>query len=341
MTIHTGSSDLQPWVNPVLFSRYPVDLIEEIKEYKRQTERLGRVYDLHRRLGKTLDLNAMVEAFSLWLAPYLDHSLMAYRHFNQEHLSTICSCHGEHRGELLNIAQTLLKEPIPVEDHGWVEACGLFYHLWPLSQEKDDCLLVLHAQSRAQMEPSFLMLEGVLQDLHGPLQRTLAYEELYNQARRDALTGLVNRRVFEERIIQELAHAERYHWPLVLACLDLDHFKAINDRLGHAEGDAVLKQVSQTFSALVRDTDLLARIGGDEFAMVLPNTSLESAQQLMSRLCRAVTDLGIHAPHSPALGVSIGLASWQSGVSFERLWEQADSALYQAKAAGRSRVACY
>lgn len=338
MNIHASFEKRQQSVSPVLFSPYPVDLIEEVKEYKRQTERLGRIYDLHRRLGETLDLDAMVEAFSLWLAPYLDHRLVAYRHFDQKHLSTACSCHGEHRDELLASALALMIEPVKRVQNGWIDGCRLFYHLWPLSHE-NDCLLLLHTESRTQVESSFKMLEEVLQDLRGPLQRTLAYEALYNQARRDALTGLVNRRVFEERITQELAKAERYNLPLVLACLDLDHFKAINDRLGHAEGDAALKEVSHTFSAIVRDTDLIARVGGDEFAMILPNTSLHNAQQLMNRLCQAVTDLDIHAPNAPALGVSIGLAIWQPSITFKMLWEQADAALYRAKSAGRSRVA--
>lgn len=339
MNIHASFEKHQQLVSPALFSRYPVDLVEEIKEYKRQTERLGRIYELHRKLGETLDLNAMIEAFSLWLAPHLSHRLVAYRHFDQIHLTTACSCHGEPRGELLAAALELMKEPIGRAECGWVDSCGLFYHLWPLNQENNDCLLVFHQKSRMQMEASFKMLEDVLQDLRGPLQRTLAYEELYNQARRDALTGLVNRRVFEERITQELANAERYDLPLVLACLDLDHFKAINDNLGHAAGDAALKEVSQTFSNIVRDSDCLARIGGDEFAMVLPNTHMENAQQLMNRLCQAVVALDIHAPHAPALGVSIGLAFWQPGVTYKMLWEQADSALYRAKSAGRSRVA--
>lgn len=338
MDIHASLKSRQQRVNSSVLSRYSVDLIEEVKEYKRQSERLGRIYDLHRRLGETLDLNAMIEAFSLWLAPYLSHHLVAYRHFEQNHLSTACSCHGAHRGDLLSSAMDLLQEPVTKVSSGQLEK-GLFYHVWPLSAEGDDCLLILHPESRVQAESSFVMLEEVLQDLPGPLQRTLAYEALYNQARRDALTGLVNRRVFEERMTQELAKAERYGSSLVLACLDLDHFKAINDRLGHAQGDAVLKQVSHTFAGIVRDTDLLARVGGDEFAMILPNTSMESAQRLMNRLCQVVADLDIHAPDAPSLGVSIGLAVWRAGVSFKGLWHQADSALYRAKSAGRSRVA--
>lgn len=338
MNIH-NHHQAKLFTNPVPGYRYPVDLIEEIKEYKRQTEHLGRIYDLHRRLGETLDLNAMIEAFSVWLTPYMNHHLLAYRHFYQKHISTACSCHGEPRGELMSAAMKLLNHPVDKTCSGWVETCKLYYHLWPLNQNQDDALLLFHSHDRSEIPAAFKMLEDVLQDLRGPLQRTLAYEELYFQARRDALTGLVNRRVFEERITQELANAERYDLPLVLACLDLDHFKAINDLLGHAEGDAALKKVSQAFSAIVRDTDLIARIGGDEFAMILPNTTLENASTLMNRLCQTVLELDIHAPNSPPLGVSIGLSLWKPGITFKILWDQADTALYKAKSAGRSRVA--
>lgn len=338
MTIHTPFSPPESCSQSAPFSLYQHDLIEEIKEYKRQTEHLGRVYDLHRRLGETLDLHALIEAFSIWLTPTLSHALLAYRSFDRVHVSTACSCHGDPRDELMAAAKALLAEPVAWVCHGRVERCHLFYHLWPLNADHPGSLLLFHDRPRKQVEYAFQLLEGVLPDLHGPLLRTLAYEALYHQARRDALTGLVNRRVFEERIVQEMANAERYDRPLVLACLDLDHFKAINDTLGHAEGDLALQTVSRTFSEIVRDSDLLARMGGDEFAMILPNTTLENAQNLMSRLCHAVVRLDIRAPGSAPLGVSIGVAVWQTGISFKTFWDQADAALYRAKSSGRSRV---
>ena len=325
-------------INPGLFARYPTGLIEEIEDYKRQTERLARIYDLHRKLGETLDLDAMTEAFSRWLSLYLGHSLVAYRHFGQNRLPTACSCHGPHRRQLLDVAMELMQWPVRKVRNGRVREMGLYYHLWPLSPQDDDCLLLFHTESRSINERSFRMVEEVLQELRGPLQRALAYEELYNQARRDALTGLVNRRVFEERITLEMANAERHGLPLVLACLDLDYFKSVNDKMGHAEGDAVLKRVSQTFREIVRDTDLLARVGGDEFAMILPHTTLDNAQQLMDRLCQSVADLDIRAEGSPPLGVSIGLAAWKPGIAYKDLWNQSDAALYRAKSGGRCQV---
>lgn len=335
-----GSLHQRPLVNPVLFARYPADLLDMLQDYKRQTEQLGRSYELHRRLAETLDLGAMVEVFSQWLMPYLTHQLLIYRHFDSDNgPTTAYACPGNALDDLWPVAMDLLQTPTYSKIHGRVIGHHrLFYHSWSLSPDNQDTLLLLHTESRAYIETGLQILEEVLPDLYGPLQRTLLYEALYNQARRDALTGLVNRRVFEERITLELAKAERYNQPLLLACLDLDHFKAINDRLGHAEGDAVLKQVSRALAGMVRDTDLLARMGGDEFAIILPNTNLDNGQQLMNRLCQVVVDLNIRAPNAPLLGVSIGLACWQPGYSFKMLWEHADAALYRAKEAGRSQV---
>lgn len=330
----------RPLVNPVLFARYPADLLETLRDYKYQTERLGRSYELHRRLAESLDLGTMVEAFSQWLMPYLTHQLLVYRHFDpDQEPTTACAYRGNPQGDLWSVAMDRLQTPLCGKIHGRVSGYyRLFYHGWSLSPDNQDSLLLLHTESMAHVEMGLPILEEVLPDLYGPLQRTLLYEALYSQARRDALTGLVNRRVFEERITLEVAKAERYHQPLVLACLDLDHFKAINDRLGHAAGDAALKQVSRALAGMVRDTDLLARVGGDEFAIILSNTNLDNARQLMGRLCQVVVDLNIRAPDAPLLGVSIGLACWQPGYSFKMLWEEADAALYRAKEAGRSQV---
>lgn len=325
-------------IDPNLFARRPTDLVEEIEDYKRQTERLERIYDLHRQLGKTLDLNAMIEAFSRWLAPMLAHELVAYRHFGRQQIPAACSCHGPHRKQLMESAQTLMTKPVATTRNAHLGDSGLRYHLWPLDPDHEECLLLVHQDFIGIGALNGVPIDDILQELRGPLERALAYEDLYKQARHDPLTGLVNRRVFEERVVQEMASAQRYGYPLVLACLDLDHFKAINDRMGHLKGDEVLRQVSRTFAESVRDTDLLARVGGDEFAMILPNTTLDSAHMLMKRLCGSISRLNIRAPGSAPLGVSIGLTAWQPGAPFESWWNRTDEALYEAKAAGRSQA---
>ncbi|MBF0421842.1 MAG: GGDEF domain-containing protein [Magnetococcales bacterium] len=328
----------RPEINPALFARHPKELQEEIDSYKRETVRLSRVYELHRKLGETLDLDSMLDAFSRWLAPRINHDLVAYRHHGREKIPTACSCHGPHRQRLMEVAQRLLEDPLDREAGDRVESLGLVFQHWTLDKHGHDRLLLIHRDASVSGQGELEELESILADLKGPLDRALVYEDLYEQARKDALTGLVNRRVFMERAEQERKQSGRYGKPLVLACLDLDHFKGINDRLGHGEGDEVLRTVSRTFASMIRDADLLARIGGDEFALILPNTNLPNAFGLMERICEAVRALNIGAPGAPLLGVSIGLAQWEKGDDLTSWWEKADAALYRAKAEGRSRA---
>jgi len=123
-----------------------------------------------------------------------------------------------------------------------------------------------------------------------------------------------------------------------LAALDLDHFKAVNDTMGHLMGDQILKQVADSLNKEVRLTDMLVRMGGDEFLLVLPDTSMQDARFLAERLCLAVAQLDI-STNAGKLAVSIGLSEWRPGMSIETWMEQADDILYQAKANGRAQVA--
>ncbi|MBF0358347.1 MAG: GGDEF domain-containing protein [Magnetococcales bacterium] len=333
----TLSSRRNTSINPGLFAAQPTDLIAEIELFRQETARLERVYDLHRKLGESLDLDSMLEAFSRWLTPEISHNLVAFRNFGRSNMPTACSCHGPHRQQLIEVAMDLLD--IPGEERGGtIEKLGLNYHIFPLSNDRKDSLLLIHNEPESTWDRHSTVIKGILHNLQGTIERALVYEDLYEQARRDSLTGLDNRRVFQERARQEMHYSDRYGKPLIMACLDLDHFKAINDQLGHAEGDMVLKRVSEEFANCVRESDVLARIGGDEFAMILPNTSLTNAQFLMERICKSIKDLGFKAPGSDILGVSIGLAQWTTDTSLEGWWEEADSALYRAKNNGRSQV---
>jgi diguanylate cyclase (GGDEF) domain len=123
-----------------------------------------------------------------------------------------------------------------------------------------------------------------------------------------------------------------------LAALDLDHFKAVNDTMGHLMGDQVLKQVAEVLQRQIRLSDLLVRMGGDEFLLVLPDTAMEDARFLAERLCQAVEELNI-VTQAGRLAVSIGLSEWKSGMQLDAWLERADDILYQAKANGRAQVA--
>ncbi|MBF0177264.1 MAG: GGDEF domain-containing protein [Magnetococcales bacterium] len=323
----------------LLLTSYSSNLIEELDWYRRRSEHLARIYDLHKELSGKLDLASMVDAFSFWLTPHLRHDLVAYRSEARHRSHVVCSMHGPRRQELMDYALRLLEAPPPVGCGSCDGHPGLRFCLVDLNPDgPTEAILMLH-RANPDTESVLVPFMGEMAvELRGPLERALAYEDLYDQARRDMLTGLVNRRVFHERLEQELSKAQRYGAPLVLAGLDLDHFKDVNDLMGHGKGDEVLRLVSATLSRMVRDTDVLARVGGDEFSLILTNTDLDKAEHLLDRLCQSVADLNIQAPGAERLGVSIGFARWERNESMETFVTRVDDAMYRAKAAGRCRV---
>ena len=158
-------------------------------------------------------------------------------------------------------------------------------------------------------------------------------------ATRDELTGLINRRAMLDLMALEHSRSLRSGRPLLLAQLDIDHFKPINDQHGHATGDRALQAFAGTVRASVRDTDVLARWGGEEFVLMLTDTSADHARELLERIRQAVQALEIaHSAGSLQLTVSIGLAQHLPGDTVEHTLERADQALYRAKALGRNRV---
>jgi diguanylate cyclase (GGDEF)-like protein len=148
-------------------------------------------------------------------------------------------------------------------------------------------------------------------------------------ARTDDLTGLLNRRAWDEELGRELARADRSGAALCVAILDLDRFKEYNDTHGHQAGDRFLKQISSTWSQSLRTGDILARYGGEEFAVALPGTNLEHAQEMLDRLRAAL-------PEDQTC--SAGVCQWNGEESTEQLTARADTLLYAAKAAGRNRI---
>ncbi len=158
----------------------------------------------------------------------------------------------------------------------------------------------------------------------------------------DAMTGAINRRKFEQLAEHELQRADRYQRPLCCLMLDIDHFKQINDQYGHAAGDEVLRAFFHCCAETVRDSDTVARIGGEEFVVLLPETVLSDGVELAERIRHAVEQLQImvDAETIVRLTVSIGVSHWSgSSMGLGELMEQADSALYDAKRGGRNRVA--
>lgn len=167
--------------------------------------------------------------------------------------------------------------------------------------------------------------------------------DLEESSQRDGLTGLYNRRFFDEQITQEMLRARRYNWPLALAMLDIDNFKQVNDTYGHAAGDVVLRTVSARLQGLLRASDTLCRYGGEEYALILPHITKGNSRFLLDRLRKAVAEDVIELEEGArvAVTVSVGIAELEDGLSAGALIRNADGALYASKHAGRNCVTCH
>jgi diguanylate cyclase (GGDEF)-like protein len=171
----------------------------------------------------------------------------------------------------------------------------------------------------------------------GPaIENARRFREARQLADLDALTGLHNRRYFHETLAREVARAQRYGRRLALVVLDLDDFKAINDRIGHLSGDAVLAETAERVRDVVRSADVACRVGGDEFAVILPESSAEEADQLYRRLRGAVSSRPVG--QAGRLLISAGVAELLSDDDPTRFFERADEALYRAKELGKGQV---
>jgi diguanylate cyclase (GGDEF)-like protein len=207
-------------------------------------------------------------------------------------------------------------------------AIGLTF-LWAMVQEVP--LGLLGFSGRITMFAGVGVLIGLQSE---QLRRVLREREqlvleLEASARRDQLTGLPNRRAWEERFAEELTRASRSGDPLSVAIVDLDGFKLVNDSRGHAEGDRLLRRQSEAWSSAIRASDFLARLGGDEFLVAFPACGASEAMEVASRMLESTEE---------PLGASIGIVEWD-GCSGEALVARADLAMYEAKAAGGRQIA--
>lgn len=172
--------------------------------------------------------------------------------------------------------------------------------------------------------------------------RSQDVERTWAMATTDPLTGVYNRRYFEEELGRMLDNARRTQRAFTLLMIDIDHFKSVNDSFGHPAGDLVLKRVAQLMGQTIRSGDVLARVGGEEFAIILPETALPQGLETARKLVAQMASTPVLLPSGLPLGitVSIGVADYvHAHQSAEALIARADIALYQAKAAGRNRVA--
>ncbi len=184
-------------------------------------------------------------------------------------------------------------------------------------------------------------MENVADSIALALANLRLREKLHIQSIRDVLTGLYNRRYFDETLLQEINRARRSKHPLSLLLFDIDHFKKFNDTYGHDAGDFVLKKVSETMLSLIRESDTACRYGGEEFIIILPETSVEIAQKRAETLRAEISrnELKFNNEFLGVITISIGVAVYpQHGEQEPVLIKSADKALYQAKQSGRNLV---
>jgi diguanylate cyclase len=209
-------------------------------------------------------------------------------------------------------------------------------------------MTVVEQQQKTNPEPIVTLLSQIVQ-ANDVLQQRLDCAEkalqdqaseiasYLSEARTDTLTGLPNRRVFDDEMSRRLAEFRRSNIPICVLLADIDHFKQFNDRFGHLAGDAVLMQVAKVLQTIMRETDLVARLGGEEFAIVLPSADVGDASQAAER-ARTAVERAAFQYEGQALRVTIscGAAKAASGEDVTSLVKRADQALYASKSAGRN-----
>lgn len=198
--------------------------------------------------------------------------------------------------------------------------------------EGRSALVLRDVTDRERMERELRETSRALRDANAELERL---------ANTDPLTGLANRRHFMEGLARELDRSDRYEHPLSLVVLDLDRFKSVNDTHGHAAGDAVLRSAGRTLESVCREVDLPARTGGEEMALLLPETDREGARAVAERVRTRIERTEHTSPDGESFGVTASVGVAEAGPSArtpEQLLRRADEALYRAKEKGRNRV---
>ncbi len=190
-----------------------------------------------------------------------------------------------------------------------------------------------HEPSSAQVEQA----ENLAASSISAIENARRYGEARKLAETDALTGLFNQRFFQETLRREVTRAHRYQRKLTLIVFDLDDFKSINDQVGHLAGDRVLAQAADRLREAVRSVDVACRIGGDEFAVIMPESSAEDGDQLFRRVHNSMRGTAL-GPDEQRLRLSGGIAELIHGDTPASLFERADAALYRAKELGKDRA---
>jgi diguanylate cyclase (GGDEF)-like protein len=203
---------------------------------------------------------------------------------------------------------------------------------------------VLGVMMLASMSPfrtnELTLLESMINQIAIVLENALAHEKVAQLSITDTLTGTYNRRYLSQRLEEEFRISHRHHSPLSALVIDIDHFKRINDEFGHQIGDEALVAVAHTLKENVRESDMLARFGGEEFVVILPHTTQKDAMLVAEKLRLAIASRTIASMGDHKITISIGVATMPDLIvdSSDELLGMADRALYLAKEQGRNRV---
>ena len=210
---------------------------------------------------------------------------------------------------------------------------------WRALHHKGGCVDVEASWLNLSDDPS---VQGLVVTIRDVGERTNLEDQLRHQAFHDPLTGLPNRSLFEDRVRHSVARTRRHGRGMAVLFVDLDDFKTVNDSLGHAAGDELLRQVAQRLNSWVRTSDTVARLGGDEFAVLVEEPEHpEEAQVIAQRINTGMEQPCVIDGHELFVGASVGIAPSESGSTSEELMRNADTAMYAAKAGGKGRSAVF
>jgi diguanylate cyclase (GGDEF)-like protein len=318
------------------------DALEETREEARRSRSLGELggtIDLDEVLNRTLDAAGAlpgVDAALVTVAGPDDETVQAATGLSPEEAEELVIGPPPSGRRVRALEISYEPDPMPLPDEQPIRT-GLAV---PINGEFETIgLLAVFSRS-----PQHAFGDEQVAELHvlalraGPaIENAQRFKEARHQADLDALTGLHNRRYFHETLQREVARAQRYNRRLGLIVFDLDDFKAINDRIGHLAGDSVLAEVAERMRNVVRSADIACRVGGDEFAVILPESTLADAEQLYRRILSSVSSDPI--PHAGQLLLSAGIAELRQADDNVTLFQRADEALYRAKEQGKGRVA--
>jgi len=245
---------------------------------------------------------------------------------------------------MLELFAALVRDVFPFDELRFMPVAdgdGNVFHWGEEAAHHADYILRLHDLRLGEMilarafpfgEDELNVFEDLLACLLYPLRNAMLYQDALVVARRDALTGLGNRKAFNEAMAHELARVDRYGGRLALMMLDMDGFKQVNDTHGHAVGDALLTHFASVLSQTLRTLDMAFRFGGDEFAILMPETGEDSADHLAQRLREAMRASPLrHGEARIPLASSMGSAQWRPGYDAKILLERADAELYEDK----------